>query len=184
MSKAKFEIKRKCEVCGKVFMAATLESRYCSRRCTNIAYKQRKVKKAEQERLQKIAESVPDARDYITVQEAVAMFNVSRGTIYRLIHEGSVPAINVGQRLTRISKSSCIALFTTRDFNPPKVVLGDGIYNMNPDHCYTIGEISKKFDIDDSTVWSHIRKYSIPTRQIGNYVYAPKSEIDKLYSSL
>ena len=26
-----------------------------------------------------------------------------------------------------------------------------------------------------------IRKYSIPTRQIGNYVYVPKKEIDKLY---
>lgn len=142
MSKAKFEIKRKCEICGKVFLAATLESRYCSRRCTNIAYKRRKVEKAEQERLRKIAESVPDARDYITVQEAVAMFNVSRGTIYRLIREGSISAINIGQRLTRISKSTCTALFSSRDFTPPKVDLGDGIYNMNPDHCYTIGEIS------------------------------------------
>ena len=26
--------------------------------------------------------------------------------------------------------------------------------------------------------------HSIPTRQIGNYVYVPKSEIDKLYKSL
>ncbi|MDB8919929.1 DNA-binding protein, partial [Parabacteroides merdae] len=27
-------------------------------------------------------------------------------------------------------------------------------------------------------------RHSIPTRQIGNYVYVPKSEIDKLYKSL
>ena len=47
-----------------------------------------------------------------------------------------------------------------------------------------IGEIAKKFHINDSSVFKHIRRHSIPTRQIGNYVYVPKSEIDKLYKSL
>ena len=42
-------------------------------------------------------------------------------------------------------------------------------------------EISKKYKVNDSTVYAHIRKYSIPTRQIGNYVYVPKKEIDNLY---
>jgi predicted DNA-binding protein YlxM (UPF0122 family) len=55
------------------------------------------------------------------------------------------------------------------------------LYSLEPEDCYTIGEIAKKFRINDSTVYAHIRKYSIPTRQIGNFVYAPKSEIDKLY---
>lgn len=35
--------------------------------------------------------------------------------------------------------------------------------------------------MDESTVYLHIRKYGIPTRQIGNYVYVPKYEIDNLY---
>ncbi len=30
----------------------------------------------------------------------------------------------------------------------------------------------------------HVRKYSIPSRQIGNYVYVPKQEIDNLYKSV
>lgn len=55
------------------------------------------------------------------------------------------------------------------------------LYSLEPEDCYNIGEIAKKFHINEGTVYSHIRKYSIPTRQIGNYVYAPKSEIDKLY---
>ena len=55
---------------------------------------------------------------------------------------------------------------------------------MEPENCYTIGEISKKYRVDDSTVWAHIRKYSIPTRQIGNYVYAPKKEIDSASMSI
>ena len=54
-------------------------------------------------------------------------------------------------------------------------------YSLEPEDCYTIGEISKKYHLDDSTVYLHIRKYSIPTRQIGNFVYVPKKEIDNLY---
>ena len=57
------------------------------------------------------------------------------------------------------------------------------LYNLEPENCYTVGEICKKYRINDSTVWSHVRKYSIPTRQIGNYVYVPKEEIDNLYKS-
>ena len=55
---------------------------------------------------------------------------------------------------------------------------------FEPKDCYTIGEIAKKFHINDCSVFKHIRRHSIPTRQIGNYVYVPKSEIDKLYKSL
>ena len=56
--------------------------------------------------------------------------------------------------------------------------------SFEPKDCYTIGEIAKKFHINDSSVFKHMRRHSIPTRQIGNYVYVPKSEIDKLYKSL
>ena len=54
---------------------------------------------------------------------------------------------------------------------------------MEPEDCYTIGEICNLDHINDSSVWAHIRKYSIPSRQIGNYVYVPKEEIDNLYKS-
>ncbi len=55
---------------------------------------------------------------------------------------------------------------------------------MEPEDCYTIGDISQKYKLDESTVYKHIRKYSIPTRQIGNFVYVPKSEIDELYKGI
>ena len=58
------------------------------------------------------------------------------------------------------------------------------IYRMEPADCYTIGEICQKYKLDESTVHAHIRKYSIPIRQIGNYVYAPKREIDELYKGM
>ena len=42
MGIAKFEIRRKCMVCGESFMAKTIESWYCSPRCSKIAYKRRR----------------------------------------------------------------------------------------------------------------------------------------------
>ena len=100
MPSAKFEIKRKCQYCGNTFIAKTLDSKYCSRRCSQRAYDQREAAKKRMSQLNDIVENIPEARDYISVHEAVAMFGISRDTIYRLIRKGNVPAINIGQRLT------------------------------------------------------------------------------------
>ena len=62
MPEAKFQIKRKCEVCGNTFIAKTLDSRYCCRHCTDIAYKKRKAAKAKEERLNQIAQLIPGER--------------------------------------------------------------------------------------------------------------------------
>lgn len=42
MPAAKFEIVRKCKVCGELFKAKTIESWYCSPRCSKIAWKRNK----------------------------------------------------------------------------------------------------------------------------------------------
>jgi len=71
-----------------------------------------------------------------------------------------------------------------RDLKNAPVVKGKKLYSLEPEDCYTIGEICEKYQLDDSSVWAHVRKYSIPSRQIGNYVYVPKEEIDNLYKSV
>jgi len=184
MARAKFEIKRKCEICGAWFYAKTVESRFCSKKCSEIASKKKKAEIEKLAKLEELVANIPDSRDYISVQEAVAMFSVSKDTIYRLIRKGTIPCVNLGKRLIRIKKSDLENMFGGREyvldntFKPlPK------LYNMEPENCYTIGEISEKYHVNDSTVYLHIRKYSIPIRQIGNYVYAPKEDIDNLYKS-
>jgi len=149
-----------------------------------VAWKRRKDEEKKQERLKAIADQVPDYREYISIPEAVAMYGVGRDTLYRLIRIGQIQSINLGARLTRINRKEIDKMFPKRFEKPKKDKDLVPLYNMEPENCYTIGEISKKYRVDDSTVWAHIRKYSIPTRQIGNYVYAPKKEIDKLYKSL
>lgn len=184
MPSAKYEIRRKCEECGAVFIAKTLESHYCSKACTQKAYNKRKAENKKREQMDAILSTVPNGRDYISVAEAEAMFGISGKTIRRMIKSGKVSAINLGERLTRVSKSALLSMVPLREFPIDHSKSLPKFYSLEPEDCYTIGQISKKFGINDSTVYAHIRKYSIPTRQIGNYVYAPKSEIDNLYKDV
>ncbi len=85
--------------------------------------------------------------------------------------------------MTRICKEDLERNFNLRPIDEQKARRRNEpkLYNLEPEYCYTIGEITAKFGITEGTVYKHIRKFSIPIRQIGNYVYAPKSEIDQLY---
>lgn len=118
----------------------------------------------------RIAKDIPDIREYLTAKEVVAMFEVERGTLYREIHQGKIPSVNLGKRQIRLKRSDVEERYQLRKKvrkaaqKPiPKT------YNLEPENCYTIGEISKKYRIHDTSVWAHIRKFSIPTRQIGNF---------------
>lgn len=143
-------------------------------------------KKAEEKRLQRLDElkqRIPDARDYISIAEAEALFGVSKKTLHRLVRKGEIQSINLGTRLTRISKTELLGKFPLREEPINRQYALPKLYNMEPENCYTIGEICQKYKINDSSVWAQVRKYGIPSRQIGNYVYVPKEEFDKLYKS-
>lgn len=167
---------RICPICGTRFTPKTLESIYCSRKCQQTAYRQKKRQEKEAEKLQKQIDEIKDGKKYLTVEQASVVFNINKVTLYRWIREGKIPATRTGQYGTRLELKEVEKVLPYRAAEEKDEILATNIFDMNPAHCYTIGEICQKFDIDDSTVWAHIRKYSIPTRQVGNYVYAPKSE--------
>jgi len=180
----KSEIKRKCLICGAVFVAKMLQSKYCCRHCADVAYRRKRAEHRQAERWQQKAGRVPDSRDYVSVAEAVALYAISRDTLYRLIRRGAIPYFNIGERLTRISRQQLESIVPRRQPAPDALRTLPRLYSMEPEDCYTIGEICQRHNVASYSVWSHIRKYAIPTRQIGRYVYVPKREIDNLYRSL
>lgn len=178
------EIRRKCKICGKVFLVKKLDSQYCSAKCSKIAYKRKCDAEKKETRLQKIASQVPKIREYISVKEAVAIFGVERDSVYRLVRSGKVNSVNLGKRLIRINRKDMEALLPTRKkIRKEREKPLPKLYSLEPEDCYTINEVCKKYLINDSTVWAHVRKYSIPSRQIRIYVYVPKEDIDNLYKS-
>jgi len=185
MGKANFEIRRKCKICGNIFIAKTLESWYCSGKCSKIAWKRKKDERDRNQRLDEIVKKIPKAQDYIKVSEAYAMFDISTDTIYRLIRMNKISHINLGKKQIRVSKSELVSMFPLRQEQiKDKEKPLPKRYSLEPEDCYTIGEIAEKYHMNESTVYLHIRKYSIPIRQIGNFVYVPKKEVDELYKSL
>ena len=181
MAASKFQIVRKCQVCGEEFMAKTIESWYCSPKCSKTAWKRRHDEEERNKLLDKVVKTIPKEQDFIKVTEAYALFGISRFTLYRLIRKGQISHINLGTNQIRVSKEELMKLYPLRPKATEKPKQVKKLYSLEPKDCYTIGEISKKYKVNDSTVYAHIRKYSIPTRQIGNYVYVPKKEIDNLY---
>ena len=90
------EIKRKCKVCGKVFLVKKLDSQFCSKRCSAVDLKRRRDAEVKEARLAKIAAQVPDIREYISVRAAVSLYHIERDTLYRLIRLGLIQTTNFG----------------------------------------------------------------------------------------
>ena len=172
---------RKCEVCGNEFVPKTLTSLYCSIKCTKEAYNIRRKKEKEEKKFKEAIGAIPDGKEYLTVEEACTLFSVSKKTIYRLIRGGVIPSVNLGTRMTRVKRSNIEERFCKRESIETPTPKKKRLYSLEPEDCYTIGEIEKKFNISNKTVYLQIRQNSIPTRQIGKFVYAPKQDIDELF---
>ena len=169
MAKANYHILRKCPICGAIFEIRTIDAVYCSHNCSAVASKRKKDQEEKGKKYEQMAKEIPDIKEYLTATEAIAMFCVERSTLYRDIRLKKLPYVNLGQRQLRLKRSDSDERYELRQKvrkaakKPiPKT------YNMEPENCYATGEISKKYRIHDSSVWTHIRKFSIPTQQIGN----------------
>ena len=161
------KIQKQCEVCGQSFVPKTVDSVYCSKKCGAAAYRKKKaLKKKEEEEQQAVIDKISADRLYISVPEAIALFGVAKSTLYRLVRQKRIPAINLGTRLVRIDRAAIEEMFPIRQTPLKKEKPTAKLYSLEPQDCYTIGEIAQKFGISDSTVYKHIRKFSIPTRQI------------------
>lgn len=104
---------------------------------------------------------------------------VAKRTLYRLIREGKIPSVNLGTCLLETDRkiiAEMFAIFHTLPESENK--LKKKLYRLKKEDCYFISEIAERFQISEGSVDSHIRKYSISTRQSGKYVYAAKMEID------
>jgi excisionase family DNA binding protein len=188
MAASKLKIPKICEHCGKPFEAKTVITRFCNEVCINAAARQRKKQVIEEERnkqfLQENAATIAEiqTRPYITIAEAVVLFGISKNTIHRLIKAGKISAVNLGERLTRISRAHVEAMFTAVAIPEKKPQEQQPVkLQYEQKECYTIGEISEKYGVSLSTVDKTIRKNSIPKRQVGKFVYVPKIMIDKIF---
>lgn len=193
MPSSNYVFERKCLFCGCVFTAKTIDSRYCSTTCSRKA----SIQKAQEEERMDIlkknrmlkSQNVNPETMFLKVSEASAVFGVSKDTIRRMLKKGLLTKITCGMKITRIERTQLEKFFGMKIDKAKEDILKPQkeerkYYSIEQDNSYTIGEIQKKFNVSEKTVYTHIRRFSIPIRQIGKYVYAPKTEIDKMYEGI
>jgi excisionase family DNA binding protein len=104
----KIEVSRQCEYCGDAFTAKTTVTRYCSHKCNQRHYKQRKrnEKLKTHEQQQKVVQlQLPEAdfgaldqKAFLSIKETAVLLGLSERTLYRLMAEGTLPSHKVGRR--------------------------------------------------------------------------------------
>ena len=114
---SKIEVQRICQYCEQEFTARATVTKYCSHRCNQRAYKARK-------RIDKISQSNTEtiqiknqpmehlkAKEFLTVREVSQLLNCSLRSAYYYIESGTISAVNLGQRMTRVKRSEIDKLF-------------------------------------------------------------------------
>ncbi len=111
-------VQRICQHCGEEFTARTTVTRFCSDVCAKRAYKVKlregKIKQSYDATI--IIKTRPieelNAKPILKPKEAARLLGCSVRTVYRLIDNNTIPAKNLGERLTRINASEIHKLLT------------------------------------------------------------------------
>lgn len=110
-------VQRICQHCGKEFTARTTTTLYCTHRCNSAAYKRKvrdgKIEQSNQEtqRIKNKPIEELKAKEFLTVREVSILLNCSVRSAYYYIESGTIKAVNLGQRITRIKRSEIDKLF-------------------------------------------------------------------------
>lgn len=181
------EIQRICQYCNNEFTARTTRTKYCSHKCNSRHYKARKrnakVEVSNRQTLEKRSTPINEVRikEYLTVQDAAILIGCSTKTVYRLIQDGKLNAINLGTRLTRITKAEIEKLITTpksqrvnNEVKTPQPV------NYSIKDCCTVAEAQKKYGISPSGLRLLLIRNKVPKIKDGKYTYIPIPILNRL----
>ena len=177
------KIQRICQHCNNEFTARTTVTKYCSHKCASRAYKDRtrkkKVEKSNIETKKVIARPVEivNAKEFLTVKDVSILLSCSIRTAYRLIDNGTINAVNLGTRLTRVKRSELNKLLEQPKPQPPTK---NKKVDFDISECYTISEVQQKFNISNGALYNIINRNNTPKFSKGKFVYVPKPIIDKL----
>lgn len=179
-------VTRICEMCKNPFVAKTTRTRFCSIKCNGASnksiIKNLKIEKSSVDKL-----SYDDGinnfknKDFLTVKEASKLLNISSKTIYRLIDDRKLNAINFSVRKTLIRRKDIDLCFEVN----LKQIAEKGIVDkevINFDNSYTIQEVEGKYNISSSALYNLLIRFSIPKGKQGKYTLVRKKDIDAIFN--
>jgi len=181
---SKIEVQRICQHCANEFTARTTVTRFCSHRCASAAHKQKvragKVEESNKQTQQVKTRPIEElkAKEFLTVREVARLLNCSVRSAYYYIESGTIKAVNLGQRITRVKRSEIDKLFE----QPQPVIPQPEQKQFDISDCYNLTEVQDKYGISETALQNLIKRNSIPKIKKGWFAYVPKTVIDKLLS--
>ena len=179
-------IERICEWCGKQFTAQTTVTRFCSKRCSEHAYKERlrqkKISLSNQETAHNSREKESRNKEFLTPSETARYLGVGRTYIYDCINRGKIKVTRIGRK-TLISKADIQAMF---DFLTPKENTSAEPAEKKSKSLsdfYTRADIREKYGVKDSWIYKVVAENNVPKTIIRGKAYFSKSHIDRLFSA-
>ena len=180
MSTSKFRVLRTCEFCGKEFYAQKVSTRYCSKRCNELAYKQRRrqrqITEAEAKVLQKPIEEVGN-KEFLSLQDASVLFGITKRSVYNLIYNGVLQAFKFSSRMTFVRKADIEIMFEghlyTKKVKPERKPITE---------FYTTKEIQEKFGVSEAWVFKLAKEKKIPKVLHHGKTYWSKRHVEKHFA--
>ncbi len=179
-------VQRICQYCSSEFTARTTVTKYCSKTCASRAIKaQKRAEKVQQSNAKtqgikhKPIEELK-AKEFLTVREVAQLLSCSVRSAYYYIEVGTISAVNLGQRITRVKRSEIDKLFEQTQTHTPEPGTIPEQKEFEISDCYTIKEVREKYNISETTLQQVIKRNNVPKIKKGWYVYVPKQIIDSL----
>lgn len=175
------DIQKKCEWCGKLFIAHKTSTRCCSHRCTNLAYKEKTRQKRVSEFQTMVNQQIEKEdcidKDFFTPSEAARYIGISRATFYRYLETNLIKSVQL-KRKTIIRKRDIEALFDNAA--PYKKHLPRAKQSITD--FYTTSEIKEKFGVKESWLYKIAKEHNIPRTFNRGRTYWSKKHIDSYFA--
>ena len=174
-------IQKKCEWCGKLFIAHKTSTRCCSHRCANLAYKEKTRQKRVSEFQTMVNHQIEKEdcidKDFFTPSEAAKYIGISRATFYRYLETNLIKSVQL-KRKTIIRRRDIEALFDNA--SPYKKHLPRSKQSITD--FYTIAEIKEKFGVKESWIYEIAKEHNIPRTFSRGRTYWSKKHIDSYFA--
>lgn len=181
------KITKTCEWCGKEFIARTTSTSYCSHRCSNLAYKERKRQKKLQDFHEEYARTKPggtaeiEKQEFLTPIQLSRLLGMCRASIYNYISAGVIKTLRLRGK-TLIRRKDVESLFD----NPPTLecVLIPVKEKEPISEFYTSKEILEKYGISNSCLYEVANREKFPKTQSRGKTLWSKSHVDRYFAKI
>ena len=174
-----------CKTCGKLFIAYTSTTKYCSPNCAKRGYKAAKRK----ERLQLESEETQERNRQnlllqvnLSLTDAAALLGISRPTLYKLLDDRKVELLRISKRTVRVRQSDISNLYQK---TPEKLIpINTSIAEINriQEEYITVAEALKQFKISNTWFYRKIKEKEITPITIKGTTHYPIKTLQKIFA--